>query len=93
MARLTKQFLTSAYRIKDYEIEDVSVTVQPMTEDQLAVALESTGRHGRQYLYITVDEAEKLAVELLRCLKDDVQLARALESYFRSGRRTWPKPA
>ncbi len=92
MAQITKQFLTSKYRRRDYEMEEVKLVpwmMQKESEISLWIELEA-GYGRRQSLALSRKDVQALAVELLRSLDSDREVHRVLDQYFREGRRKRP---
>lgn len=95
MARITKQFLTSRLRYRDYEMDDVEVTVTPMSKVAAAKGTSiwlnlHSGRSRRQAIALSREDVRSLSVELLRSLETDRELHAALKEYFALGRHDRP---
>lgn len=96
MARMTRQFLTSTVRPREYDTETVVVEVSLMADSShpeknwLYLRFDGGGSIGRQYLYLGRTEARALTMELLRCVRTDRELVQILNQYFHGGRRKPP---
>lgn len=80
MARMTKQFLSPKQRLRTFETENVSCTLSRSGEGEIAGMLSFDSLeddHRVQWVFLSQDDIQSLAVSCLRAL-DDKALGAAL---------------